>query len=148
MSNGTLAAATAAKKKGGPAAKKKNNTYEEPRLQAQLHSQYAFRDLFIADLLETYLPQSNLSPTEPTSWLQIAVNIPEPGEAFYNALSALSLAVAGRTRLDPDLSNEGSRKYGLALHELQKALWDDQRMYEDQTLAACMTLICYEVITP
>ena len=123
----------------------RNNTYKEPRLQAQVHGQYAFRDLFIADFLSIYLPKANGPATTPVSWLQIAVNIPTAGTAFNCAMSALSLAVVGRVRGNPALSIEGARKYGMALWELQKALWDDDLKLQDQTLAACMTLALYEV---
>lgn len=79
------------------------------------------------------------------SWLQIAVNIPTAGAALNCAMSALSLAVVGRVRGNPALSIEGARKYGMALWELQRALWDDDLKLQDQTLAACMTLVLYEV---
>ena len=123
----------------------KNNTYKEPRLQAQVHYQYAFRDLFIADFLSIYLPKVNGPATTPTSWLQIAVNVPTAGAALYCAMSALSLAVVGRVRGNQALSIEGARKYGMALWELQRALWDDDLKLKDQTLAVCMTLVLYEV---
>ena len=60
-------------------------------------------------------------------------------------MTAVSLSVVGNATKNPTLSIEGSKKYGQALWELQKALWDKRLMYEDGTLAACNALILYEV---
>lgn len=73
------------------------------------------------------------------------VNVPIVGVALNFVMSALSLAVVGRVRVDLVLSTEGARQYGKALWELQRALWDDNLKLQDQTLAACMTLVLYEV---
>ena len=60
-------------------------------------------------------------------------------------MAAVSLSVVGNATSNPALSIEGSKKYGQALWELQKALWDKRLMYKDETLAACNALILYEV---
>jgi hypothetical protein len=43
------------------------------------------------------------------------------------------------------LVHESLKFYTQGLWELQKALWDPNLMYRDETLAACMNLIVYEV---
>lgn len=136
---------SAQERRGQDNAPAKTITYKEPRLQAQVHHQYAFRDLYIADFLSIYLTRTSSSATTPASWLQIVINVPTPGEALCFAISALSLAVVGRARGNLALSVEGARKYGKALWELQKALWDDHLKFQDQTLAACITLVLYEI---
>ena len=60
-------------------------------------------------------------------------------------MAAVSLLVVGSSTSNPVLSVEGSKKYGQALWELQKALWDERLMYKDETLAACNALLLYEV---
>ncbi len=60
-------------------------------------------------------------------------------------MAAVSLSVVGRATNNDTLAVEGFRKYGQALRELQRALWDEALMYRDETLAACNALVLYEV---
>ena len=70
---------------------------------------------------------------------------PTKGVALESAMAAVSLSVVGNAGNNLALTMEGSKKYGQALWELQKALWDKRMMYKDETLAACNALILYEV---
>lgn len=60
-------------------------------------------------------------------------------------MAAVALSIVGSATNNHAFSVEGSRKYGQALWELQKALWDERLMYKDETLAACNGLLLYEV---
>lgn len=68
---------------------------------------------------------------------------------FTSALEASSLAVCtahlGHLNSCPTLIRESLKFYIQALWELQKALWSEDLMHKDETLAACMLLIMYEV---
>jgi hypothetical protein len=58
---------------------------------------------------------------------------------------AVCTAKLGRASNDPLLVHESLKFYTQGLWELQRALWSPKLMYKDQTLAACMALILYEV---
>ena len=68
---------------------------------------------------------------------------------FTNALEASILAVStaklGRLTHNPALIQESLKFYVQGLWELQKALWDSTLMEREETLAACMAMITYEV---
>ena len=51
----------------------------------------------------------------------------------------------GWSREDNALTNRGQMIYGNALKELQKALWTENTMWLDETLAAAHALSIYEV---
>ena len=117
----------------------------ESQLVVQLNNQHVFQNRFVAEFLRIYLPTSQNCPQVPLTWLQLVFNIPTEGPALDRALSAVSLSVVGRATNNSLLVVEGSRKYGQALWELQRALWDQQLMYRDETLAASHALVLYEV---
>lgn len=56
------------------------------------------------------------------------------------------MSVVGRATDNQNLVIEGSRFYGKALWELQRALWDERLVYRDETLAASHALVLYEVM--
>jgi hypothetical protein len=62
------------------------------------------------------------------------------------SMSAISASVIGRMHNDHALVKESLKLYTIALHELQKALWNPKLMYDEETLAACLCLSLYEVI--
>jgi len=59
---------------------------------------------------------------------------------------AISTAKLGRANDDSVLVRESLNLYAQGLVELQKALWDPELMYRDETLGACMALAMYEMI--
>jgi len=69
---------------------------------------------------------------------------------FTTALEAAILAVCtsrlGRANHDEALVRESLRFYIQGLRELQKALWDPNLMYREETVAACSCLVMYEVM--
>ena len=123
----------------------KRKKHPEMRLAVRINDQHVFRDLFAGEFLRIYLPTSANSPRVPLSWPQLVFDFPTEGLALEAAMAAISLSVVGNATKNPALSIEGSKKYGQALWELQKALWDKHLMYKDETLAACNALILYEV---
>ena len=123
----------------------KRKKHAETRLAIRVNDQHVFRDLFAGEFLRIYLPTSANSPRVPLSWPQLVFDVPTEGLALEPAMAAVSLSVVGNATNNPALSIEGSKKYGQALWELQKALWDKRLMYKDETLAACNALILYEV---
>lgn len=123
------------------------STMENPgiRLVTRVNDQHVFQHLFAADFLQIYLPSSVHCSQMPLTWLQLVFNVPKDGLVLDQAMAAVTLSVVGRASNNPVLAVESSRKYGQALWELQRALWDERVMYKDETLAACMALVFYEV---
>jgi len=119
----------------------------KPALQnlVRVDDQYIFQNLFAGEFLRIYLPSANNCPQVPLTWLQLVLNLPTDGLVLEHAMAAVSLSVVGRATNNDTLAVEGFRKYGQALRELQRALWDEALMYRDETLAACNALVLYEV---
>ncbi|KAL8692937.1 MAG: hypothetical protein Q9218_002139 [Villophora microphyllina] len=61
-------------------------------------------------------------------------------------MAAVAVSAVGRSTDNVTLVAEGTRKYGQALRELQRALWDPRLMCLDETLAACSALVLYELL--
>lgn len=79
------------------------------------------------------------------SWLTMLPALPDLTSALETSVLALCTATLGRINSNQALVHESLKFYTQGLWELQRALWDPKLMYEDQTLAACMLLITYEV---
>ncbi|KAF8861152.1 hypothetical protein BDZ45DRAFT_288467 [Acephala macrosclerotiorum] len=109
-------------------------TIENPTTRA------IYREQIISEFLYSFSPNSSAA-----SWLSLLPSHPH----FTSALEASSLAVCtahlGHLHSSPTLIHESLKFYIQALWELQKALWNEKQMYRDETLAACMLLIMYEV---
>lgn len=116
-----------------------------PPNHARVNDQHVFKNLFAGEFLRIYLPSANNCPQGPLTWLQLVFSVPTDGLALEHAMAAVSLSVVGRATNNNTLIVEGYRKYGQALRELQRALWNQGLMYRDETLAACNTLVLYEV---
>lgn len=112
---------------------------------ARLTDQYMFKNLFAGEFLRIYLPSANNRPQVPLTWLQLVLNTPTDSLVLDHAMAAVSLSVVGRATNNTTIAVESSRKYGQALLELQRALWQESLMYRDDTLAACNALVLYEV---
>jgi Fungal specific transcription factor domain len=69
---------------------------------------------------------------------------------FTTALEATVLAICtaklGRRNNDPALVHESLKFYIQGLWELQRALYNPDLMYKDETAASCMALVGYEVM--
>lgn len=71
--------------------------------------------------------------------------MPNPQDALRLALMALTMTRTAWIHDDERLRIQGKRFYGLALKQLQIALWDPVLMLNEETLAAARTLVSYEV---
>ena len=87
-------------------------------------------------------------PKQPqfASWLMMVTELPELTPALEASIVAMTTAKVGRINNDPVLVKASLKSYTQALWELQKALWDPNLMYSDETLAACLGLWMYEVM--
>lgn len=74
------------------------------------------------------------------------VALPELTAALEASIMAVSTAELGRLNENQVLIQESLKFYIQGLWELQRALWDPKLMHKNETLAACMALIIYEVI--
>lgn len=110
-----------------------------------------FRKQLFSQFLHCFFPDSMLAlqpwhSTEKTSWLVLIAESPNLTRALETSILALSAAKLGRLHEDPVLVKASLKAYTTGLWELQKALWDPELMYHDETLAACMALSAYEVM--
>jgi len=98
--------------------------------------------------LSDYIPQGeNDKQAPPVSFLQTIQNPNNPGNnaSLPLAITALSLARLGRKHHNVELQNEGMTVYGQALQGIQAILSSDDLVFDEQTLASCMTLLTFEV---
>ena len=91
---------------------------------------------------EAFLPQSGY--TKP--WLITIQECTDDEAALRLAFRALACCRLGKQSHDERLIHESERLYSQALWELQRALWDEEKMYKNETLLACMLLSLYEVL--
>ncbi|TVY49975.1 Uncharacterized protein LOCC1_G000484 [Lachnellula occidentalis] len=101
--------------------------------------------LFLAD----YIPQGGKAKQEPpVSWLQTVQITGNLGTntSLPLAITALSLVRLGRKHQSVELQNQGMAVYGQALEGIQAILSSDYLIFEEQTLASCMTLLVFEVL--
>ena len=113
-----------------------------------MRSPQLYRDRLVGLFLESYLPvneRHGLDQRSSYAWLQLAAAEADPGKPLSDALSALSMTRLGRIQKNPDLLLRGIQRYGDALREVQKALWNPDDMWKIQTLAATKVLGLYEI---
>ncbi|CZR61803.1 uncharacterized protein PAC_11700 [Phialocephala subalpina] len=82
----------------------------------------------------------------PVSWLQALAPLQGTNSSFDIAMSALSMVRLGRQSGNETLRREGLANYGKALEGLQKVLSNGKLVFQEQTLAASMTLSIFEVL--
>ncbi|MCJ1388276.1 hypothetical protein MMC18_001121 [Xylographa bjoerkii] len=112
----------------------------------EIKSSSLFDAQFAGLFLGKYLPSStDFATSASPMWLQQAADIRDPGETLKLSLRALSMTRLGRINSDDNMTTQGKINYVLALRELQKALWDEQSMWKDETLAAGRVLVYHEI---
>ncbi|MCJ1420561.1 hypothetical protein MMC32_006918 [Xylographa parallela] len=112
----------------------------------EMNSSSLFDAQFAGLFLEKYLPSSaDFANSASPMWLQQAADIRDPGETLKLSLRALSMTRLGRINGDDNMATQGKINYVFALRELQKALWDEQSMWKDETLAAGRVLVYHEI---
>lgn len=100
----------------------------------------------ISAFWEYYTPSRSVAQAgSPCPWLQQSICIPNPPPALRLSLMALAMTRLGWLRKDDAFVHEGKIIYGNALRELQKALYDQHSLWQDETMATCNVLALYEV---
>ncbi len=94
------------------------------------------------------MPQRSIQTGCQCLWLQQALDLPDPSPALRLSLKALALARLGWIHRDNTLVLNGRILYGQALQEIQKALYNECTMWQDETLGTGAILALYEVGTP
>jgi hypothetical protein len=98
---------------------------------------------------KTLQPRTPIVKTTSDAWKNWFTMLPSHSD-FTTALEATVLAICtaklGRVNNDPALVHESLKFYIQGLWELQKALYNPDLMYKDETAASCMALIGYEVL--
>ncbi|KAF4633072.1 hypothetical protein G7Y89_g5055 [Cudoniella acicularis] len=112
-----------------------------------------YRQQILEEFLFVYMPppQPSFIPLGKNShhsgsWLSMIPSLPNITTALEASILAVCTAKLGRINNDSHLVRESLKFYIQGLWELQKALWNPRLMYRDETLAACMALMIYEVI--
>jgi hypothetical protein len=127
------------------------NRYSQMAVVKDIHPSFVFQQQLLSEFLFNWIPGSNKAIEQRKSdkqdnWLMMLPELPTFTKALETSILAVCTAKLGRLHNAPVLIQESSRLYGQGLWELQKALWDPQLMYKDETLAACMALSMYEII--
>ena len=94
------------------------------------------------------MPQHSVQTGCQCLWLQQALDLPDPSPVLRSSLKALALARLGWIHRDNTLALNGRVLYVQALQEIQKALYDERTMWQDETLGTGAILALYEVGTP
>jgi hypothetical protein len=119
----------------------------------KVDSLYPFHQQLLAEFLYNYVPDMDKvawgrasTAKDERSWLMLLPEVADVTTALEMSILALSSAKLGRLNDNMQLVIESRKLYGHSLRELQKALWDPKLMYKDETLAACLMLMMYEIM--
>lgn len=96
--------------------------------------------------LEAWVPSKSGEDKEQIAWLVTAVSKPVRSTALKASIRALSITRLGRMMNDKNLVMLGKDAYSIALQEVQKALWCEEKMYDDDTVAAGKLCAEHEVM--
>jgi hypothetical protein len=124
------------------------NANTKPSILEQSEAVPTSLSLLFENFLSDYIPQEGKAKQDPpVSWLQTVQNTGNLGNntSLPFAITALSLVRLGRKHQNAELQNEGMTVYGQALEGIQEILSSDDLIFEEQTLASCMTLLVFEV---
>ena len=106
-------------------------------------------DQIISSFWNRYIPvETAAHDPSPCPALQEMIMLNNCNPLLQMSLKALAMTRLGWLNGDAVLSTRGRTQYGLALKNLQRALWDKTLMWEDSTLAAAYCLSIYEVFIP
>ena len=105
-----------------------------------------FRQQLIGAFLSYHMLEQQRGVTVKETWFTLLSRLPLPTMALQRSMLAMCAARVGRIHNDEVLIQEGLRLYTEGLRELQKALYDPNLMYSNQTLGACMALATYELM--
>ena len=108
----------------------------------------AYEAQLISTFWEHWSPKQSAQSGCQVPWLQQALSLPDPSSALRLSLKALAMSRLGWIHRDSALTLSGRALYGQALQVIQKALYDETTMWQDETLASGNILSIYEVGTP
>ncbi|KFY40914.1 hypothetical protein V494_03269 [Pseudogymnoascus sp. VKM F-4513 (FW-928)] len=118
-----------------------------PRLGRMVDSYRPFQQQLLGEFMHAFIPNYGTSASaEDSMWLVCVPEMVGSSPALEAVLMALSTAQLGRAHDSTDLVYESRRLYCVSLRELGKALKDMEKVYKDETLAACVALALYEVV--
>lgn len=112
----------------------------------------AYRQQILSDLILTTIPKSPPSGENSSKefqsdgWFGLLPSLPNMTTALESSILSIAVARIGRINNEPALVHESLKLYTKGLVDLQQALWNPKLMHRDETLAACMSLVFYEVI--
>jgi hypothetical protein len=108
-----------------------------------------YRQQILSEFLYSYydgVPDPSRLEKTTGGWLTMLPTIPNFTTALEASILAVCTARLGRVNGDKGLVRESLKFYTQGLWELQKALWSPSLMYREETVAACMALLMYEVV--
>jgi hypothetical protein len=115
----------------------------QPSLSAALDYQ------LFAQFLDIYCPSTApLQSGRERTWFHLVPSIQNPSLVLSYATKAIAASRVAFAYGDANLRLRAFDAYGRALQELQKALFDPNLMYRDDTLAAARSLVTFEVASP
>jgi hypothetical protein len=100
----------------------------------------------VVALVTHYNPTTSSAIINPRVWMTAIPSIASPNSALSIAAYAVSLARMGTVLKSQDMVNRSLTLYTQGLQRLQKALYNPNEMYSDETLGACMLLAMYEIL--
>jgi hypothetical protein len=114
-----------------------------------------YRQQIICEFLHCFTPSTVLQQAASTkakekntlrNWFSLLPSHPDFTTALEATVLAICTAKLGHVNNDPALVHESLKFYIQGLWELQKALYNPELMYKDETAASCMALVAYEVM--
>ena len=107
----------------------------------------AYEAQLISTFWDHFIPRQSGRPQAgcQCKWLRQALDLPNPSPALRLSLKALAMARCGWIYQNKTLARHGRVLYGQALQAIQKALYDEHVMWQDDTLATGNALAWYEV---
>lgn len=110
----------------------------------QIDPTYILSQHVRGQFLAMYMP-ADASDHGLAAWLPLAMEASRPGMALDFAWDAVCWNRVGWQTGDDALTRKSRNMYGEALRRMQQALWDENVVKRDETLAACRVLAMYEV---
>lgn len=134
-------APTAAQQKYGPS----NQGAFADRTLLQPDNGVACEGQLIATFWDHFIPQQSVQTGCQCRWLQQALELSSPSPVLRLSLEALAMARIGWIHRDDTLVLNGRVLYSQALQAIQRALYDERTMWQDEILATGNILALYEV---
>lgn len=118
----------------------------DSRMLIQPNLSNLFDQQIVASFWAKYLPtDASARGRQPCVWLEQVLALPNPTEPLQLSLKALAMTRLGFVHRDEALCLQGNKYYGHALQAVQKALYNERTMQDDQVFAAGYVLSVYEV---